>query len=83
MYLFKFIKGYEEQDQIDLAKEDYEKLISIKNDHHKAHYNLGRIYYKEKRFEDAINCFNVYIKNDNNEFNAFFNRGMCKYIHLI
>jgi tetratricopeptide (TPR) repeat protein len=44
---------YEKQKKIDLAREEYKKLLKSKKYGSKSNYNLATSYYREKKYDDA------------------------------
>jgi len=68
--------AYQEEENIPMAVETYEKLIVISPDFKEAYYNLGYInlvYIND--FEEAIRYFSKAISLDPKYTDAFFNRG--------
>ena len=57
----------------------FQKSILLKPDFDKAHYNLGNIYFKEKKFNSAINEYKLAIKYKKDFAYYYYNLG-CAYL---
>lgn len=58
-----------------------QKSILLKPDFDKAHYNLGNIYFKEKKYNSAVNEFKTAIKYKKDFPYYYYNLG-CAYFEL-
>ncbi|VAX36355.1 hypothetical protein MNBD_UNCLBAC01-1006 [hydrothermal vent metagenome] len=73
---FIYIKqGYVKEEKEDLsgALGDYRKAIEVVSDNVEAYYNLGNVYAKLGRFQEAIKSYQTAIKYDPTHENALAN----------
>ncbi|HMA99726.1 MAG TPA: tetratricopeptide repeat protein [Spirochaetota bacterium] len=68
----------EKMDKLGTAKKNYKKAINKKDNYAEAKFNLGNLYFREKRYEEALTLFNKTISDDSGFIEAYVNAGKCK-----
>lgn len=61
----------------DRALALYDSILQIEPQHQDATFNMGAIYYEQKKYNDAFEKFNLTIKRDANYFRGYYGRGKC------
>lgn len=60
---------------LKLAEEAFKKATKIRPNEYKAHYNLGYVYMKEEKYDEAAESFTTCIKIDKENLAAYYLRG--------
>ncbi len=68
---------YHQHDKLDLAKEEYLKIIESFPDYPPAFFNLGILYLEQDSIDKAYNYFNKTLDVNPTNGNAFLYRGIC------
>jgi tetratricopeptide (TPR) repeat protein len=64
-----------------IALDNYQKALKLKSNLAVAYYGLGRVYFKMKKYNDAINSFNIAIEKDPNYAPAYLEMGKILYFN--
>ena len=67
------------ENNLDVAKNLYKKVIEINPNHEDAHNNLGVIFYNLGEYQKAKSCYEKVIKINPNSSNTFYNLGLIFY----
>lgn len=59
------------------AMKEYNSILAISPDHQDATFNLGAIYYEQKKYDVAMQKFETTIQRDENFFRGYYGRGRC------
>jgi len=71
-------KLYQDLGELDLAKEQYQNLITIDPNSYPAYNNLGYIaFYFENNYEEAVRLYSKAIELNPTYYQAWFNRGLA------
>lgn len=67
----------ETQDAAGRAEEQYKKALSLDAKHKDSMYRLGVLYAKQRRFGEAMEAWNHYLKATNGDPTGYANLGFC------
>lgn len=75
-----YAKGmfFQEQNQYELAKEEYRKAILHNRDYRDAYFAMGFILMQQDSFDKAYRQFDLVTKLDPTNAKAYYNRGLCQ-----
>lgn len=59
------------------ALREYNMILSISPEHQDATFNMGAIYYEQKKYDEAMQKFNLTIQRDENFYRGYYGRGRC------
>ena len=59
------------------ALSEYNSILVISPEHQDATFNIGAIYYEQKKYDEAMQQFETTIKRDQNFFRGYYGRGRC------
>jgi len=65
---------------LELAEWNFRKAIDIRPEEYKAHYNLGYVYMKEEKYDEAIESFTTSLKINENNITARYLRGKASHM---
>ncbi len=72
---------YERLDELEKSEEMYVRYLQEEPFNDNAWYNLGTVYGRQKKFEEAVNAFGFAITTNEDNGSAYFNLAMT-YMHL-
>ncbi len=77
-----FAKGvyYQQQGQVEQAKEQYRKCVLRNHQYADAYYNMGFLYLEQDSIEKAWRHFDLLTRISPNDAEAYYNRGVCNEI---
>lgn len=67
-----------QRDDFAGAKNEFEQAKLIREDLDNLNFYLGMIYFKDKNYEDALRCFQLFTARVVNNPDAFYFRGFCE-----
>ena len=70
--------AWERAENLEKAREDFERAIGVNPDYANAHNNLGNIKAKQRRYAEATTDYNRAINLNDHFVEAYCNRGMVK-----
>jgi len=59
------------------ALKEYNLILAIFPEHQDATFNMGAIYYEQKKYDEAMQNFELTIKRDANFYRGYYGRGRC------
>jgi tetratricopeptide (TPR) repeat protein len=68
---------YQEQNQLEKAKQEFKRCIVINKNYAKGFYNLGCVYMDQDSLQQAINKFNIALQVEPTYAEAYYNKGLC------
>lgn len=59
------------------ALKEYNSILAISPEHQDATFNIGAIYYEQKKYDEAMQKFEMTIKRDQNFYRGYYGKGRC------